>query len=108
LDPSFAGSNPAEDNRILKAKEVRSTTSFGGEVKPSASCREISQSFKEPRGVLKRYIVGKSVGTFFAKFFPSSLLGVSAGVCQRALVDESGTIRTQMGAQNKSENGRSA
>jgi hypothetical protein len=108
LDPSFAGSNPAEDNRLLKAIEVRSTTSFGEEVKSSASCREISQPFKEPRGVLKRYNVGKSLGTFFVKFFPSSLLGVSAGVCQRALVDESGKIRTQMEAQNKSENDRSA
>jgi hypothetical protein len=29
--------------------------------------------------------------------FPDSLLGVSAGTCERALVDESGMIRTQMG-----------
>jgi len=39
---------------------------------------------------------------------PDSLLGVSAGICQRALVDESGMIRTQMGTHNRSENGRSA
>jgi hypothetical protein len=28
---------------------------------------------------------------------PDSLLGVSAGTCERALVDESGIIRTRMG-----------
>jgi hypothetical protein len=28
---------------------------------------------------------------------PASLLGVCAGYCKRALVDESGMIRTQMG-----------
>jgi hypothetical protein len=33
---------------------------------------------------------------------------VSAGYCQRALVDESGTIRTQMGTQNTLKNGRGA
>jgi hypothetical protein len=40
---------------------------------------------------------------------PVSLLSVSAGtsICQRALVDESGMIRTQMGTHNRSEDGRS-
>jgi hypothetical protein len=33
LDPRFAGSNPAEDNGILKAIKIRSTISFGGEVR---------------------------------------------------------------------------
>jgi hypothetical protein len=39
---------------------------------------------------------------------PDSLLGVSIGICHRALVDESGIIRTRMGTHNRSENGRSA
>jgi hypothetical protein len=39
---------------------------------------------------------------------PDSLLGVSAGICQRAVVDESGVIRTQMRMQNRLENGHSA
>jgi hypothetical protein len=34
------------------------------------------------------------------KFIPYSLVGVSSGIFQRALVDESGMIRTQMGKQN--------
>jgi len=40
---------------------------------------------------------------FLAKFPPASLLGVSVGIYQRALVDESGMIRTQMGTHNRSE-----
>jgi hypothetical protein len=37
--PKFAGSNPAEAVRFLKAKKILSTPSFGGEVKPSVPCR---------------------------------------------------------------------
>jgi hypothetical protein len=40
--------------------------------------------------------------TFLAKSFPASLLEVSAGYCQRAVVGESGRIRTQMRKQNRS------
>jgi hypothetical protein len=36
---------------------------------------------------------------------PDSLLGVSAGIFQRALVDESKMNRTLMGMHNRSENG---
>jgi hypothetical protein len=39
---------------------------------------------------------------------PDLLLGVSAGICQTALVDESGIIRTQMGKHNRSESGHRA
>jgi hypothetical protein len=35
MDPRFAGSNPADDNGFLRAIKIRSTASFGGEVKPS-------------------------------------------------------------------------
>jgi hypothetical protein len=50
----------------------------------------------------------------FAKFMdiscklPASLLGVPVGVCQTALLDKSGIVRTQIGTHNRSENGRSA
>jgi hypothetical protein len=36
--------------------------------------------------------------TFLPKFFPASLLGVSASVYYRALVAESEMVRTQMGS----------
>jgi hypothetical protein len=38
VDPRFVGSNPAEDDGFLRAIKVRST-SFGGEVKPSVTCK---------------------------------------------------------------------
>jgi hypothetical protein len=34
-DPSFAGSNPDENDGFLRATKIRSTTSFGGEIQPS-------------------------------------------------------------------------
>jgi hypothetical protein len=35
LDPRFAGSNPTEDDGFIRVIKIRSTTSFGGKVKPS-------------------------------------------------------------------------
>jgi hypothetical protein len=48
LDRRFAGSNPAEGDGILMAVEIRSTTSFGEEVKPPAPHRKISRHVKIP------------------------------------------------------------
>jgi hypothetical protein len=48
LDSRFEGSNPAEDDGFLRAIKICSTTSFGGEVKPSASCLKILQHVKYP------------------------------------------------------------
>jgi len=43
LVPKFAGSNPAEAVRFLRAKKkILSTPSFGGEVKPSVPCRRFA------------------------------------------------------------------
>jgi hypothetical protein len=39
---------------------------------------------------------------FIVNFLPASLLGVSAGICQRSLVDETGMFKTQMGTHNRS------
>jgi hypothetical protein len=60
-------------------------------------------------GMLKNHMHVKR-DTSQAKFmaishqaFPALLLDVSAGICQRALVDESGIIVTQMGTGNRPE-----
>jgi hypothetical protein len=42
------------------------------------------------------------------KFLPALLLAASAGICQRAVVDESERFRSQMGMHSRSENGHSA
>jgi hypothetical protein len=44
----------------------------------------------------------------FAKFLLLRLLGVLAGIGQRAMVDDSGMTVTQVATHNRSENGRSA
>jgi hypothetical protein len=48
LDQRFEGSNPAVDDEILRAIKIRSTTSLGSAVKPSAPCRKILRRVKEP------------------------------------------------------------
>jgi hypothetical protein len=48
LDQRFDGSNPAEDDGLLRATKIRSMTSNGKEVKPSASCRKIIRHVEEP------------------------------------------------------------
>jgi hypothetical protein len=65
----------------------RSTTSFGELVKPSVLCRKILRQVKEPYMYEKGYLVGKIRGHFLPSS-PASLVDVSAGYCQRAVVGE--------------------
>jgi hypothetical protein len=67
IDPRFAGSYPAEDNEFLRVIKIRSTTSFGEEVKPSAPCRNILRHVKEHCRYEKIYFVGNIHCHFFAK-----------------------------------------
>jgi hypothetical protein len=48
LNPSFAGSNPADDDGILRAIKIHSRTSFGVEVKSLAPCRKSLLHVNEP------------------------------------------------------------
>jgi hypothetical protein len=52
LVPKFAGSNPAEDIGLLRAKKTLSTPSFGGDVKPSVSCRRFAACKRSLNGVV--------------------------------------------------------
>jgi hypothetical protein len=90
LDTGLAGSDPAEDDGILTAIKIHSTTSFGGELKPSVPCRKNLRHVKDSYS-MKEILVGKING-HFRHVFPALLLGVSAGNWQRILVDESGMI----------------
>jgi hypothetical protein len=55
LDPRFKGSNLAEDAGFLRVIEIRSTTSFGGEVKQSVPCRKILGHVKKPTSMKGLY-----------------------------------------------------
>jgi hypothetical protein len=76
LDPSFAGSNPAQDDGFLMAIKIRSTTFFGGEVKPFVPCRKTLRHLK----IHAKYDRDTSSTKFEAvsEQDPASLLSVSA------------------------------
>jgi hypothetical protein len=80
IGPKVRGFIP-DRRRLLRAIQVRSTPSFGVEVKPSAPCRKISQqrSFK----VLKSYFVRQNSLPF--SILPALLLDYSAGRIAREL-----------------------
>jgi hypothetical protein len=48
MGPSFGGSDPADDDGFLRAIEICGMSSFGGEVKPQASCHMILRHVKNP------------------------------------------------------------
>jgi hypothetical protein len=62
------GSNPAEDDEVLRAIQIRSTTFFGGEIKPTIPCRKILQHIKYLDS-MKEILVGKIHGYFSLSFF---------------------------------------
>jgi hypothetical protein len=45
-EPTFRGLKPCIGRRIFKGDKIHSTISFGGELKPSASCRKIFSMLK--------------------------------------------------------------
>jgi hypothetical protein len=56
---------------------------------------------------MKRDTCRQNSRPFLTKYLPASLLGVYAGICQRATVDESQMIGNETGTRNRSENGHS-
>jgi hypothetical protein len=48
IGPKVRCSNPTESDRLLRAIKISRTTSFGGEVGPSAPCRKSLRHVKEP------------------------------------------------------------
>jgi hypothetical protein len=92
--------HPAGEDGFLKAIKIRSTTSFGGEVKPAVPFRESLWNVKNPY----EYELLLWQNTFISRqASPASLLDVSTSSCQRALVDKSVMKRNQMGRHNRSE-----
>jgi hypothetical protein len=68
---------------------------------PSVPCRKITRHVKEVYEYERDISYAKL--DFFRQVSPASLVGVSVDDCQRALVDESGMIRNQMGMENRSD-----
>jgi hypothetical protein len=82
FDPRFADSNTAEGNGFLRAIKILSTHSFGGEVKPLASCSKTSRHVKLLFEVRKRYFVRPNAA-FPSPVPPALLLDEYAGRISR-------------------------
>jgi hypothetical protein len=80
LDPRVVGSNPAEGDGFLREIKIRSTTSFGGEIKPSVPCHDILWHVKDPYS-MKEILVSKIHGhQVFPALYQVSLLGTAREV----------------------------
>jgi hypothetical protein len=77
---------------FLWETKIHSKTSFEGEVKTLATCCEILQHVKKPCGYERDISSAKFTATSH-QVSPYSLIVVSAGICQRGLVNESGIIK---------------
>jgi hypothetical protein len=85
---------------ILRMIEVRSTTSFEEEVKPSASCLKILRHVKDPYS-MREIFVGKINGYLWHSF-SFSVTRCLCWLLPGAQVGKSGIGRTQMGKHNGS------
>jgi hypothetical protein len=59
LVPKFLGSNQAEAVAYFRAKKTLSTTSFGGEVKPSVPCRRFAACKRSLKGAWNSLLSAK-------------------------------------------------
>jgi hypothetical protein len=67
---------PGRGRWILRAIKIRSTTSFGGEVKLSVPCRKILRHVKDPYS-MKEILRKQNLAATSPQFSPASLLDVS-------------------------------
>jgi hypothetical protein len=90
LDPRFAGSIPTEVDGFLSVIKIRSTTSFGGEVKSSVPCRRFTACKRTLRAWIEPVM---SVSKIQAAISHPSLLTA----CQMALAVSSGSSKNLCG-----------
>jgi hypothetical protein len=80
--PKVRGLKLGEDDGLLKAITIHSTTSFRGGVKPVVPCHKILWHVKRSLQY-ERDTCRQNSQTFLAKFLPALLLGVSASYYQK-------------------------
>jgi hypothetical protein len=68
IGPKVHGSNPVDDDRFLRAINIRSMTFFGKEVKPPVPYRKMLRHVKERYEYETDTSYVKFIGNFFAKF----------------------------------------
>jgi hypothetical protein len=67
IGPKVHGFKPGRGRWILEAIKIRSTTSFGGEIKLSATCRKILRHVKNPCESMTEILRRLHSITFLAK-----------------------------------------
>ena len=70
LVPKFLGFKPGRSRRIFQGEKILSTPSFGGEVKPSVSCRRFTACERFLNATWKSGISGKIHRPFLAHIVP--------------------------------------
>jgi hypothetical protein len=68
IELNVRGFKPDRERQIFKGEKVRSTTSFGEEVKPAVPCRMIVRNVKDTCGVREIYLAIKINGHFSPSF----------------------------------------
>jgi hypothetical protein len=106
LNPRFAGSNPPEGDEFWRRYKFAAWLPSEGKTsrRPHVVRFYVMSNIPEE---YDRDISLTKLTDICLQVLPTSLQGVSTGYCQRALVDESGLIRAQVGMHNRSDCGRS-
>jgi hypothetical protein len=73
IGPKVHGFKPGRGRWILEAIQIRSTTSFGGEIKLSAICRKILRHVKNPCESMTRD-TSSAIFNYISRQIPDSLL----------------------------------
>jgi hypothetical protein len=98
--PKIRGFKPSRGQWSFKDDKSLQQTSSGGKVKPRSHVVTFYGLLRNPAS-MKVILHKKNSAAISPRIFPASLLYVSAGNCERALVDASGMIKTQMGTHNR-------
>jgi hypothetical protein len=102
IGPKISGFKLTEDNLLLRALKIHSMTYCRGEVKPSVPCHKIYGMLKNSTS-MKEILFRQNSAAISHQVSSALLLDISAVNCKRAVVNESGMIRNQMGMHNRSE-----
>jgi hypothetical protein len=94
IRPKVRGFKPGRGHGFLRAIKIRSMSSFGGEVNPSAPCRKNLRHVKEPYEYERQNYADKTHHLLSPHrlILISYYMALQVGLPESALVDESGIL----------------
>jgi hypothetical protein len=90
IRPKVRGFKPGRGDGYLRPINIRSTHSFGGEVKPEVPCCKILQHVKKSLASMNKHTSQSQMHHSLRPFLLLATRWLCWQDCQRALVDESG------------------